>query len=68
MRLPVLLSCCELTDCGCQDVCNDDFSKKYKLANAGGNKLAKMKYKEFQTLFEEFSETASKKEKELYLE
>jgi len=51
-----------------KDVCTDDFSKKYKLANAGGNKLAKMKYKDFQTLFEEFSETASKKEKEAYLE
>jgi len=51
-----------------KDVCNNDFSKKYKLANAGGNKLAKMKYKDFQTLFEEFSSTASKKEMEQYLE
>jgi len=51
-----------------KEIANDGFQKKYKLANAGGNKLAKMKYKDFQTLFEDFSDTASKAEKAKYME
>lgn len=51
-----------------KEIANDAFQKKYKLANAGGNKLAKMKYKDFQALFEDFSDTASKAEKAKYIE
>jgi len=51
-----------------KDIADDDFNKKYKLANAGGNKLAKMKYKDFQTLFEEFASTASAAQKAAFVE
>ena len=51
-----------------KDVASDGFSKKWKLNNASGNKLAKMKYKDFQTLFAEFQNSATPAEKKAYMD
>jgi len=51
-----------------KDVASDGFQTKHKLKNASGNKLAKMKYKDFQKIFEDFVATASVKEKQQYLD
>lgn len=51
-----------------KDIADDDFQKKYKLKNLSGNKLAKMKYKDFQTLFEDFNESSSNSQKQQFLD
>ena len=51
-----------------KDVASDDFQKKWKLNNASGNKLAKMKYKDFQSLFEAFQNDATPEQKKAFLD
>eukprot|EP00658_Telonema_sp_P-2_P060369 TRINITY_DN492_c0_g2_i6.p1 TRINITY_DN492_c0_g2~~TRINITY_DN492_c0_g2_i6.p1 ORF type:complete len:291 (+),score=143.15 TRINITY_DN492_c0_g2_i6:78-950(+) len=51
-----------------KDIMDEDFQKKHNLKNASTNKLAKMKYKEFQKLFEAFDDAASEKQKAEFME
>lgn len=44
-----------------QDCASDDFQSKHKLKGASGNKLAKMKYGEFQKVWQDFVDNESAK-------
>jgi len=51
-----------------KDITDDAFQKKHNLKNCSGNKLAKMKYKDFQIIFDAFSEAASPAQKKEFLD
>lgn len=51
-----------------KDIMDDGFQKKHNLKNSSGNKLAKMKYKDFQTIFEAFNEAATPAQKKEFLD
>lgn len=50
-----------------QQCMSDDFLKKHGLKDVGGNKLAKIKYSDFERIFKDFQAKASKPECTAYL-
>jgi len=51
-----------------KDIADDSFQKKHNLKNSSANKLAKMKYKDFQVVFEAFDEAATPAQKKEFME